>query len=490
MAKKLNILFLISEADPLIKVGGLGDVGGTLPIALKKLPKEKIDRTEIDIRVVIPYHDQIKQKNWPTEWLLNYKIQSRRGFKDVYLSKALNTEVPIYLIDGMPIRNTGVYSSNTHRDLEKYAFFSVVAFEFCRKINWKPDIIHAHDWHTALTVKLLAQNRSFDPFFSRTKSLYTIHNLPYSGGDHSDILDLYDIRPAFDLDFPDYLRNLPMAIGLDSADHISTVSKTYAEEITTEAFGCGYQTFLRNHKYKLSGILNGIMMDQWNPATDHSVYMNFDINHFENRFANKQHLQADFNLKQDQNIPLFVMVGRMTFQKGIDLAIQALNQMNDLNWQAIFLGTGEEAVQRACIDLENQFPDRVRAIIRFDEKLSRKMYAGGDMLLMPSRYEPCGITQMISMLYGCIPIACATGGLKDTIKDPFDFPNDYTGFLFENADIGGTEWAMRRAIEYFYDRGNWKQIQIRAMNQDFSWDKQALEYFSLYNSLLSIDTKS
>ena len=359
----------------------------------------------------------------------------------------------------------------------------MAAFEMCRKLDWKPDILHAHDWHAALSVKKLAQIRAYDPFFQGTKSLYTIHNLPYSGGNHPDILDLYDIPPAFDLDIPYYLRSLPMAIGLDAADHISTVSKTYAEEITTEAFGHGYQTFLRNNRHKLSGIVNGIMMDQWNPEIDKVIYQPFSGKTLEKRAENKRRIQEDFNLPQNPDIPLFVMVGRMTYQKGFDLCIQAFKQMYDINWQAIILGTGEEAVQRSCVELERSNPDRVRAVIKFDSPLSRKLYASGDMFLMPSRYEPCGIAQMISMLYGCIPVACATGGLKDTIKDPFDHPKDYTGFLFNNADVGGAEWAMRRSIEYYYDKENWRKLQLRGMKQDFSWEKQALQYLKLYKSL-------
>ncbi len=483
MRQKMNILFVISEAEPLIKVGGLGDVGGTLPLALINLPEDLTEQTEIDIKVVIPYHDHIKQKQWPVEPVASFQVLSRNGFIKTDVFRALNTDLPVFLVDGEPIRNTGTYNNNTYIDTKKYTYFSVAALAFCRTIKWKPDILHAHDWHTAAAIQKLSQIRSYDTFFSHTKSLFTIHNLPYSGGNHPDILYLFDIHQAFDPEIPDFMRNLPMAIGLDAADHINTVSKTYAEEILTDGFGNGYQNYLRSHSEKVSGIINGIMMDQWNPSAEKVLYKNYSVDTLSDRIENKRMLQQEMWLSQKDQTILFVMVGRMTYQKGFDLCVQALRQMRDQDWQIIILGTGEDSIQKACLSLSNEFPDRVRTELRYDEPLSRRMYAGGDVLLMPSRYEPCGIAQMISMLYGCIPVACSTGGLKDTIKDPFDHPTDYTGFLFSNPDVSAAEWAIRRSIAYYQDQQNWSQIQIRAMKQDFSWRNSAKEYFDLYKSL-------
>ena len=485
MSQKMNVLFVISEAEPLIKVGGLGDVGGTLPLALKNLPESMTDPYVIDMKVVIPYHDQIKRNQWPVEPVVSFKVLSRNGFITANVFRALKTDLPIYLIDGEPIQNTGTYSSDTSIDTKKYAFFSIAALEFCRAIKWKPDLLHAHDWHTAVAIQKLSQIRSYDTFFSQTKSLYTIHNLPYSGGNHPEILYAFDIHQAFDPEIPQYMRNLPMALGLDAADHINTVSKTYAEEIMTDGFGNGYQNYLRSHSGKVSGIINGIMMEQWNPSAEKVLYKNYSVDTLSDRIENKRMLQQELWLPIKDQTVLFVMVGRMTYQKGFDLCVQALRQMRDLDWQIIILGTGEDSIQKTCLSLSNEFPDRVRTELRYDEPLSRRLYAGGDILLMPSRYEPCGIAQMISMLYGCIPVACATGGLKDTIKDPFDYPNEYTGFLFSHPDVSAAEWAMRRSIEYFQDQDNWRQIQVRAMKQDFSWEKSAKKYFDLYKSIQS-----
>ncbi len=490
MDQTLKVLFIISEAEPMIKVGGLGDVGGTLPLALQKLSDRQETETELDIKVVIPYHDHIKQLNWPVEWVINYKIQNRDSFLDVYVSKTLNTDIPIYLLDGEPIRNTDIYSSDTYVDAEKYAFFSCAALELCRALKWTPDVLHAHDWHTAFGVKRLAQIRSFDRLFSKTKSLFTIHNLPYSGGNHPDVLYRYDLQPAYDPAIPDGMRSLPMALGLDSADHISTVSHTYAKEIKTEAFGHGYQFFLQNHSDRVSGILNGILMEQWDPSTDQTLYKNFSAESLDERIHNKRMLQQELWLPQKDETPLFVMIGRMTYQKGFDLCIQALRQMRDLNWQLIVLGTGEESIQKACVALANEFPDRVRVEIKYDSLLSKRLYAGGDLFLMPSRYEPCGIAQMISMLFGCVPVAHATGGLTDTIKDPEDYPDAYTGFLFADTDIQAAEWAMRRSLTYFADKPQWREIQKRGMRQDFSWEKSAKEYIELYRKLSACPASS
>lgn len=483
MNKKLNILFVISEADPYIKVGGLADVGGTLPIALKALKVRNKQHYDIDVRVVLPYHDQIKEKHVPTEWITNFKFPAGNGFKDVYLSKILDTEVPFYLIDGEIIRNTRIYTDNLYRDSEKYAFFSIASLEMCKHIHWKPDILHSHDWHTALSVKALRQRRARDVFFSKTRSIYTMHNLPYSGGNYPDILETYGIKPAFDpLIFPE-MRTLPMAVALEAADTISTVSKTYAEEITTPEFGNLYENFLLANKSKVTGIVNGILMDQWDPITDKIIAQQYDRKSLERRIENKLAMQRDFQLEVNRNIPLFAMVGRMTYQKGIDLCLDAFRRMSDLPWQAIILGTGEKEIENNARSLANEFPDRVRVENRYDGDLARKLYAAGDMFLMPSRYEPCGIAQMISMLYGCIPIARATGGLKDTISDAAKCPESYTGFLFDKANTWNAENAMRRALYEFMNQEAWKNLQLRAMNQDFSWEKQAWEYVSLYEKL-------
>ena len=483
MSEPLKVCFVLSEAEPLIKVGGLGDVGGTLPYALNDLPKDLTDGRGIDARVVIPYHDVLKTKQIPVKWLFNFKIPYENSFQDVYVSQAENMPVPTYLIDGDPIRGKGVYSSDTVMDGYKYIFFSAAAVEMFRYLKWMPDVLHAHDWHAGASVMKMKQLRAYDPAYRNVKTLFTIHNLPYSGGNHPEILAKYGIETAFSEDIPGWLRGCPMAAGLFAADKISTVSETYAKEIMTEAFGHGYESFLRKNSAKVCGIVNGIQPNQWDPSTDRVLYENFSLDSFEKRIENKRMLQREAGLPQQDNVPLIIMIGRLDQQKGFDLAFAALRRLRDLNWQAIILGSGNPAIQNDCLGLAAEFPDRVRAEIRYDAAYSRKMYAGGDILLMPSRYEPCGIAQMIAMLYGCIPVAHATGGLKDTITDPNEDLNAYTGYLFDNADPDSCANAMRRAIESYQSREQWQTLQKRCMGKNFSWKNSAVKYYELYKSL-------
>ena len=479
----LKICFVISEAEPLIKVGGLGDVGGTLPAALAALPKEMTDGRGIDVRVVIPYHDILKEKGIPVEWVCNYKIPYENGlFQDVYVSQASNMPVPIYLIDGDPVRGKGVYSSDSVVDGYKYIFFSSAADELFRHINWIPDVLHAHDWHAAASVMKMKQMRSYSPDFRRVKTLYTIHNLPYAGGNHPQILEKYGIERSFAEFIPDGMRSCPMSLGLSAADKISTVSETYAKEIMTSEFGHGYEYFLQKNSGKVCGIVNGIMPDQWDPNTDRVLYTNYNRESLEKRIENKRMLQRETGLPQDDNVPLIIMIGRLDYQKGFDLAFSAMRKVLDMNWQALILGSGNPAIQNDCLALAREFPNRVHAEIRYDANFSRKMYAAGDMLLMPSRYEPCGIAQMIAMLYGCIPIAHATGGLKDTIIDPND-SSEYTGFLFKDTNPDACAYAIRRALNAYNDRSQWLTLQKRCMEQDFTWEKSAVKYYELYKSL-------
>ena len=236
------------------------------------------------------------------------------------------------------------------------------------------------------------------------------------------------------------------------------------------------------HAAPVTGIVNGIMPHQWNPATDRVLYENYDVNSLEKKLQNKRMLQREAGLPQNDDIPLIIMIGRLDYQKGFDLAFAALRKVLGKNWQALILGSGNPAIQNDCLALAASYPDRVRAEIRYDAAFSRKMYAGGDLLLMPSRYEPCGIAQMIAMLYGCVPIAHATGGLKDTIVDPLENEN-YTGFLFKEASPDACADALSRALDAYNDRDQWITLQKRCMVQDFTWEKSAKKYYDLYKSL-------
>lgn len=479
MPERLNVLFLSAEADPFVKVGGLGDVAGSLPAALRDLEAE----VEVDVRVVLPLHGGVDRDSLGLKPVAALTIYHANG---MLIAEALRTEhegVPIYFISGPLIPQEGpVYSSDAQADGRKYAFFSLAALELARVLEWQPDVLHANDWHTALAVYWVALNRD-DDYFQDTATLLEVHNLPYLGAGAELALKGFGLPPAEETDLPPWARGLPLPLGLMSADHIVTVSPGYAREILTPEFGSGLEAFLASRADSVSGILNGIDLARWDPATDPHLEANYTRASLPMRAQNKEALQAEFGLEASAETPLLGMVTRMDHQKGVDLALEALRRVGDLEWQAVILGTGDPDLEAAARQLEADLPDRVRAVIGFDPRLARRIYAGADAVLIPSRYEPCGLAQMIAMRYGSVPIGRATGGLRDTIQD-YHESDGGTGFLFSEAEAGALENALRRAVEVYHDKRRWPWLQRRGMQQDFSWERSARKYLDLYRSLV------
>ncbi len=479
---ELKVLFAASEADPLIKVGGLGDVAGSLPQALKDLSTTNL--AKIDIRVVIPFHNALKEKYPSLEKVASFNVQRVDGPVPAEAYQLKINGLIYYLIDGAPIKNSkGVYGSDHELDGEKYTFFSLALLEMARKMNWIPDILHANDWHTAAAIYVMHTSRQFTQSFFHTKSVLTIHNLPFMGAEAEKALINYKLTKCKTSSMPDWGCKQPLPLGIFTANHIVTVSPTYAMEIMTPEFGCGIEDFITLKRSHVSGILNGLDIESWDPVADHSIPAQFTWKSLNLRQTNKQALLAEFGLKSDLETPLLIIVSRLFHQKGIDLALAAMQNLAESPWQAIILGTGEPELEKACQKLEEEYPDRVRAAIRFDLALSRRMYAGADLILMPSRYEPCGLSQMIAMRYGCIPVARATGGLKDTIIDNPEQLELNTGFLFEQAQAGELSIALQRALDAYQDPALWHTMQINGMNQDFSWARSAMQYAGIYQNL-------
>jgi starch synthase len=312
----------------------------------------------------------------------------------------------------------------------------------------------------------------------------TIHNLPFMGAGTEAALDDFGLPPSSDPRLPWWLRKYPLPLGLQAADRIVAVSPTYAREILTPEHGRGLETFLQARKDSIKGIVNGIDQEKWDPAQDPHLPINYDVTILEKREQNKIALANEFSLNPDPKIPLIILISRMDQQKGVDLAVEGLARFLQERWQAILLGTGDPHLEEACRQLEKDHPDRVRAAIRFDNGLSRRMYAGADILLLPSRYEPCGLTQMMAMRYGCVPLARATGGLRDTILDATTSKDVGTGFLFEPATATALAETLKRALAVFVDRACWSAIQKRGMRRDFSWENSAIQYVGLYRELL------
>ncbi len=477
MAKKLKVLFIAAEAAPLVKVGGLGEVAGALPPALRSLPEKP------DVRLVIPKHKQVELGKRTLNLAAEFQIRHKKGKLGV---KAWETKVgntPVYLIDSEPIRKAGmVYSSDDQLDGYKYTLFSLSALELAKQLNWVPDVIHAHDWHTALAVYALKTTLKEDELFTNTKTLLTIHNLPYLGTGAGPAVKEFGLPAAENSALPWWAQDMPLPMGLLTADKINTVSEGYAKEILTEAYGTGLNEFLATRKKDLSGILNGIDIQSWDPATDKALAVNYSVDSMAPRKENKPALLKELGLNPDPKIPLLAFIGRMDHQKGIEIALEALQHSKDESWQAVFLGTGDPEIEKWTLALANEFPGRVAAVVQFDSDLARRIHAGADIMLIPSRYEPCGLIQMSAMRYGCVPLARATGGLRDTITDLKD-SKEGTGFLFNETTPEAMTKALKRALKAYADRRRWPHIQKRGMKQDFSWARSAQKYLDLYRSL-------
>ncbi len=482
-SKRVNVLFLSSEADPYVKIGGLGDVAGALPRAILQQSDEN---TRFDIRLAIPLYGAIKKKYPALKKLTDFNIHTGSLTIRACVYEHEQEGLPVYLIDGSPIREEDpVYGSNFTADAEKFIFFSLACLELPRVLKWKIDILHANDWHTAIAVHQSAKLRELRPERSRIKKVITLHNLPFMGAGSEEALTKFGIEPAEDSALPIWARTIPLPMGLASADRIVPVSPTYAEEILTPEFGCGLENYLSTHKEKITGIINGIDSAAWNPASDPFITPHFDHNDLPGKARCKQTVQKEMGLPVDPATPLIVVISRMDQQKGIDLAIDALRSLSGQNWQAVILGSGDAKLESAALSLQNDLPEKVRARVVFDPQLSHRLYAGTDILLMPSRYEPCGLAQMIAMRYGTVPVARATGGLKDTISD-YTQDEQGNGFTFAEASGAAAARSLATAFEHYQNKTTWGKIVANGMKRDFSWAESAKKYCQLYHEVLTL----
>ena len=481
---KISVLFIAAEAEPFIKVGGLGDVAGALPLALHLIQEHNKEDIQLDIRLAIPFHSSISTDRYNLTPIGSFPVKRSNGQVVAQVFSTKLSGLTVYLIKGSPLADgMPVYSLDARLDGEKFVFFSLASLGLCRHLGWSPDILHANDWHTAPAVYALKRMRRIDPFFKHTHSVLSLHNLPFMGQGVQEALTAYGLPPASAAILPDWARHLPLPLGLLSADRIVPVSPTYAREIFTSEFGCGIQDFLASRNEIIIGILNGLDTEAWNPAADPNINTCFTSRNLSNRTADKLALLSEFSLEQDPGIPLLALVSRMDPQKGVDIALDGLQLLADKNWQAVILGTGVPYLEESARLLELMMPQRVRAAIRFDSQLSHRIYAGADIFMMPSRYEPCGLAQMAAMRYGCIPVASAAGGLVDTV---FDGPSQSTntGFLFTPATPQAFAQAIKRALNVYQDREAWRELQRNGMANDYSWETSAREYLILYKKLM------
>ncbi|MGE5251724.1 MAG: glycogen synthase [Bacteroidota bacterium] len=477
MARTINVLFMAAEADPFIKVGGLGDVAGALPRALRSLPPEVTGDSRLDLRLVLPLHSAVRSETLRPLTVFSIPKGDSEIQAEVFESSL--DGMPVYFISGAPIRSSGsVYSLRPEPDAEKYVFFSLAAAELPRQLGWNVDILHGNDWHTALAL-YSNLTRRWEEGARRVSALLTLHNLPFMGPDVSSLMAAYGL-PVAQTDLPEWARVLPLPLGLWASDAIVPVSPSYAAELLTPEYGGGLQDFLASRQDSLHGILNGIDTASYNPTDDDALVSPFSLFTLEDRPRNKTALQVRLGFPSLPDVPLLGMVSRMEPQKGIDLAVRALNSLRG-QFQAFILGTGEPGLEEAVRSLAAAHPDNIRAEIRFDGQLARQIYAGSDVLLMPSRYEPCGLSQMIAMRYGCVPLVRAVGGLRDTVTEE-------TGFIFQKPLVQSLAAALRGALRLYPERSAWQELQKAGMAKDFSWTRSAREYFALYQSIVHEST--
>lgn len=473
-----KVLFIASEADPFMKTGGLGDVMYALPKALKKLG--------LDVRVVIPKYKNIKKEYAQSlNFLKSFTVPV--GWRNQYcgLFEYDLDGVRYYLLDNeyyfLRDNPYGHYD-----DGEKFAYFDRASLMFLKEIGWKPDIIHCNDWQTGMVPVLYNLQYKNDPFYTGIKTVYTIHNMAFQGNYDKGVLqDLFGLdNRAFEDGSLEFYGGVSfMKGGINYSDIVSTVSETYAVEIQSPEFGYKMDGLLRSRKNVLWGIVNGIDMDIYNPEKDGLIYKNFCPDSLEDKWENKTRLQRELGLEINKNIPLLAIVSRLTHQKGVDLIIKILDRLLEKNIELVVLGTGDNGIEEHFKYLNLKHPGRISANIMFDDKLAHRIYASSDIFLMPSLFEPCGLSQLIALRYGSIPVVRETGGLRDTIINYDSKTGKGNGFSFKGYDDNELLEAVQRAL-YLYEKKNiWRDIVNQAMNSDNSWEKSANNYINLYNSI-------
>lgn len=481
----LNVLFIAAEAEPFIKIGGLGDVAGALPEAIQHIAQKNND-PKVDIRLVIPYHYAIKQSQIPATYIGEFSVPKKTGMEKCQVYKSDLAQIPVFLLDGDPInKKSPVYSADPVHDGYKFVFFSMAALWLSKFLNWQVDILHCNDWHTATAIYALKTLKSMPISIKSAKAVHTLHNLPYMGFGVQQALTDYNLPPVSNPILPEWARHAPLPLGLLYADRIIAVSPHYGKEVLTPEFGCSLEGFLETRQSALSGILNGLDTNKWDPTNDSAITQRYSIDSLDQRIKNKTNLQKSFELPIEENTPLITLVSRMDPQKGIDIALKGVRYCTDRPWQAILLGTGDPTIENMARELAEEFPNRVRVVLKFDNQLAHQLYASADMFMMPSRYEPCGLSQMIAMRYGCVPIARATGGLVDTIKHISRSVNGGTGFLFNKPYPSAFAQVLKRVLRFYENTQAWRKIQLNGMEKDYSWEKSAQKYISVYNDLMA-----
>lgn len=472
----LNILFIGAEAAPFAKKGGLGDVVGSLPKALRQMGH--------DVRVVIPAYANIERGYPGVEAIpgaLSVPVRNTSLPAGVFQGVLPGSDVPIYFIGERNLFNRPeIYGY--HDDAYRFAFFSRAALELTLALAWRPDVIHTHDWHAAPAVAWLANSGWTDPRLYHIPTIFTIHNLAHQGRTGTDIWDYLRVQTP-SLNEEGYGEVNFMARGIYHATMITTVSPTYGYEIMTPEGGFGLEGLLHHRAFDVHGILNGVDYTEWDPARDPRLPAHFGVETLDQRLVLRRQLQQELGLPPVDDIPLVGMISRLDWQKGLQITGEVLHRLLN-NWageaQFVVLGTGSDDFENMLRHLAGYHQTKMAAVLDFNARLAPLIYAGADIFLMPSLFEPCGLSQMIAMRYGCVPVVRATGGLEDTVWD------GVTGFKFGDFSAESFWQALARAIYvYNVDKPRWRDIQRAGMQADFSWDRSAAAYDQVYRWALA-----
>ncbi|HCW74889.1 MAG TPA: glycogen synthase GlgA [Clostridiaceae bacterium] len=475
----MKILFATSECYPFLKTGGLADVAYALPKELLSLGE--------DCRVIMPNYGTISREySDKMEHLFDTTIKI--GWREQYLGvKYLRHEgVHYYFIDNMYyFHREAPYGY--FDDGERFSFFSQAILEILTRIDFVPDILHCNDWHTAVIPVLIRTKYRWEKKFENVKTMLTIHNLRFQGIYPPEVLgNLLGIGNELLQDFCfEYFGNVNyLKGGINYADVVTTVSPTYAEEIKTEYFGEGLHGVMEKVDYKLKGILNGIDYRLFNPRTDKNIPFHFGLKKIEDKVKNKLALQKELGLDEREDVPMFGIISRMTDQKGFDLIAEAIEEMLGQDIQLVVLGTGERRYEDMFRYFSYKYPNKVSTNLAYNGELAQKIYAASDFFLMPSQFEPCGLSQLMALRYGTLPIVRETGGLKDTVVPYNKFTGEGIGFTFSNYDSYDMLQAIYRALEAYRDTSKFRNIILQGMRTDYSWKSSAKMYQELYKDIL------
>jgi starch synthase len=489
---KLKILIVTPEAVPFAKTGGLADVTGSLSGALSKLGHQ--------VKVILPKYKMVDESAFNLQEVNVNFLEILLGEKKEKI-KLKSCQLPDSKVEYLFVANDKYYRRNElYKDKatgfdygdndERFILFTRGVLEVLKALNWRPDIIHANDWQSALIPAYLKTLYAGDPFFAETATVFTIHNLAYQGNFPKD--SFAKIGVARELFYPtssfEFWGNVNfLKVGISYADLVSTVSERYAVEIQSSSeFGFGLEGVLRTRNADLYGIVNGVDYQEWSPEKDKFIPYRYSREDLSGKKKNKRTLLEKCNLATNrENVPLIGIISRLADQKGFDILAQISDQLLSLDLQMVILGTGEEKYHQLFQKMAKKYPEKISVNLRFDDPLAHLIEAGSDMFLMPSRYEPCGLNQLYSLKYGTVPIVRETGGLADTIQDYDPHTGEGTGFVFKNYDSDELLDAIKKALRVSQDKETWTKLMKNGMQKDFSWEASAKKYESLYQKALA-----